>query len=163
GAVRAAVAAEVGDGQEHLGREGDRSPPPPVAQGAGGGEQLGGQLRRGEERERLVARQLLARERLRERLAERVTRGHGAAGGELGHGEVPSGRYRTGPDVSSRRGLRAAAAFGGREVGDDEVARGAVGTRRHGERRPEDADQAPGQAKPEAEETRGTRPGAAGD
>src|SRR5258707_9070418 len=69
-------------------------------------------------------------------MAERVTGGHGGAGGELGHEEIPSRSYRTGTDLSSRRGLRNAAALGGREVGDDEVAGGALRTRRHGERRP---------------------------
>src|SRR2546422_9166029 len=64
GAVGAAVAAEVGDRQEDLGREGDRPPPRAVAQRAGGREQRGGQLGCAEERDCLVARQLLARERL---------------------------------------------------------------------------------------------------
>src|SRR5438093_7694943 len=48
--------------------------------------------------------------------------------------KVPSGSYRTGPDVSSRRGLLDAAVLRGREVGDDDVTGGALGARRHGER-----------------------------
>src|SRR6266852_1326665 len=66
--------------------------------------------------------------------------------------EVPSGRYRTGPDVSSRRGLGAASALGAGEVGDDEVAGRALRARRDGQRGAEEADQASGQAEPEAEQ-----------
>ena len=85
GAVGAAVAAEVGDGKEHLGRVGDRAPPVLVANRAGDVEQRLGALLVGEERDGDVTRERLARRRARERGNQLRTGSHTAAGRERPH------------------------------------------------------------------------------